>query len=457
MRTPAEWAALDLAHVWHPFTQFDEWEKAPMLVVDRAEGTRLFDVDGRPYLDGVSSLWCNVHGHRHPRIDAAVRAQLDKVAHTTQLGLANTTAIDLAARLTALTHWRAGAGGHAPPQRPPPAEPPSASPALPRVFYSDSGSTAVEVALKMAFQCQQQRGERQRTRFAALTEAYHGDTIGSVSVGGIPLFHGIYKPMLFDAVRIPSPARAGEDEDRLLAEAEALLRAHGRELAALVFEPLVQGAAGMRTHSPAYLRALTTMARDAGALLVADEVATGFGRTGTMFAVEQAGVSPDFLCVAKGLTGGYLPLAATLTTEAVFSAFRGPYTEWRTLFHGHTYTGNPLACAAALASLDVFEEERVLASLPAKIEALRASIARIDHPAVRERRQVGLMAAVVLGDYPAEARVGHRVALACRRHGVILRNLGDAVVFMPPLAMSSDDLGALGRALDAALSDVLPP
>lgn len=456
MRTPADWAALDLAHLWHPFTQFDEWEKAPMLVIDRAEGAYLVDVEGRRYLDGVSSLWCNVHGHRHPRIDAAVRAQLEKVAHTTQLGLANTTAIALAARLAALTAWDPGAGGLAPPQRPPRVGEPLPPPALPRVFYSDSGSTAVEVALKMAFQCQQQRGETQRTRFAALTEAYHGDTIGSVSVGGIPLFHGIYRPMLFDAVRIPSPERAGEDEARLLDEAAALFRAHGETLAALVFEPLVQGAAGMRTHSPAFLRALTTMARESGALLVADEVATGFGRTGTMFAVEQAGVIPDFLCVAKGLTGGYLPLAATLTTEAVFAAFRGPYTEWRTLFHGHTYTGNPLACAAALASLDLFEDDHVLASLPEKIAALRDALATLDHPSVRERRQAGLMAAVVLGDFPVEARVGHRVALACRRHGAILRNLGDAVVILPPLSMTPGDLRAVGQALKAALDDELP-
>ena len=450
MRTASEWAALDLAHLWHPFTQFDEWEKQPMLVVDRAEGMHLYDVDGNAFLDGVSSLWCNVHGHRHPKLDAAVRAQLDKVAHSTQLGLANTVAIELAARLAGLTAgWGQadfGAGG----------EPPrNAPPALPRVFFSDSGSTAVEVALKMAFQCQQQRGATHRTRFAALDQAYHGDTIGSVSVGGMSLFHGIYRPMLFEAVRLPCPERAGEHEERLLAEAARLFREHGDTLAAFVFEPLVQGAAGMRMHSPAFLRALTTMARDAGALLVADEVATGFGRTGTLFAMEQVGVVPDFLCLAKGLTGGYLPLAATLTSEAVFAAFRGPYTEWRTLFHGHTYTGNPLACAAALASLDIFAEEAVLEGLPAKIAALRDALATLDHPCVREARQIGLMAAVVLGDFPVEARIGHRVALACRDHGVILRNLGDAVVFMPPLGMGPPDLARLVAALRAAIDDVV--
>ena len=432
MRTASEWAALDRQYLWHPFTQFDEWLDQPMLVVDRAEGVELIDVDGRRYLDATSSLWCNVHGHRHPRIDAAVRAQLDKVAHTTQLGLGGTTAIELGARLARLT-------GYA------------------RTFFSDSGSTAVEVALKIAFQCQQQRGHTGRTRFAALTEAYHGDTIGSVSVGGIPLFHGVYPPMLFDAVRIPSPDRAGENEAALLEEAARLFREADGTLAAFVFEPLVQGAAGMRTHSAAFLEALCTMARDAGALLVADEVATGFGRTGTMFALDQTNVRPDILCVAKGLTGGYLPLAATLTTEAVFDAFRGPYTEWKTLFHGHTYTGNPLACAAALASLDLFEEERIIEGLVPKIAALRDALAGLTHPAVVEVRQVGLMAAIVLGPFPTEARVSHHVALACRDEGVIVRCLGDAVVVMPPLAMEPGDLRRIVAAVGSALLRVAGP
>ncbi|MFZ5482297.1 MAG: adenosylmethionine--8-amino-7-oxononanoate transaminase [Myxococcota bacterium] len=420
------WDTRDRAHLWHPFTQHDEWDAQPMIVVERGEGVHLVDVDGRRYLDGVSSLWCNVFGHRHPRIDAAVRAQLDRIAHSTLLGLSHPPAIALAERLCALT-------------------------GMDRVFYSDSGSTAVEVALKMAFQCQQQRGEARRTRFAALAEAYHGDTLGSVSVGGIDLFHAVYRPLLFDAVRIPTPTRC-DGEDVLLARAEALFREHGDTLAAFVFEPLVQGAAGMRMHSPAYLRALCAMARDAGALLVADEVATGFGRTGTMFAVEQAGVRPDFLCVAKGLTGGYLPLAATITTETVFDAFRGPYAASRTFFHGHTYTGNPLACAAALATLDVFEEDRVLEGLPVKVAALSDALASLG----REVRQKGFMAAVVVGEHPAQARVGHRVALACRDEGVILRNLGDAVVLMPPLAMTADDLRACVAALGRAMARVAP-
>lgn len=416
MRPTRDWIDADLRHLWHPFTQFDEWAVEPKLVIERAEGVWLVDTDGRRYLDGSSSLWCNLFGHRHPRLDAAIRAQLDRVAHSTLLGLSSTPAITLAEQLCALT-------------------------GLDRVFYSDSGSTAVEVALKMAFQAQQQRGERRRTRFAALTEAYHGDTLGSVSVGGIDLFHGVYRPLLFEAVRVGAPERpAPEVEARLLDEAAATFAEHGPTLAALVFEPLVQGAAGMRMHSPAFLRALTTMARDAGALLIADEVATGFGRTGTMFAVEQAGVRPDFLCVAKGLTGGYLPLAATLTTEAVFDAFRGPYHQWKTLFHGHTYTGNPLACAAALATLEVLATEGVLATLPEREHALAGALTGIRHPAIRETRQRGLLAAIQLGGLPPEARTGHRVALACRDEGLIVRCLSDAVVLVPPLVMTPGQL-----------------
>lgn len=428
MQSSEAWAAQDLRHLWHPFTQFEEWSEQPILVVERGEGVWLVDVEGRRYLDGVSSLWCNVFGHRHPRIDAAVRDQLERIAHTTLLGLTHPPAIALAARLAALT-------------------------GLPRVFFSDSGSTSVEVALKMAFQARQQRGETARTRFAALSEAYHGDTLGSVSVGGIDLFHAVYKPLLFDAVRLPAPERADPaDEAACLARAEALFAEHGATLAAVVVEPLVQGAAGMRMHSPAYLARIAALAREAGAYLVVDEVATGFGRTGTMFAVEQAGVRPDLMCVAKGLTGGYLPLAATLATEEVFEAFRGPYAANRTFFHGHTYTGNPLACAAALATLDVFEEERVIEGLPAKVEALHEALAALDHPSVAEVRQKGLMAAVVLK--PGAPRLAHRVALACRDEGAVLRSLGDAVVLMPPLAMTAEELRMLVGAVDRAISRI---
>jgi adenosylmethionine---8-amino-7-oxononanoate aminotransferase len=333
-------------------------------VVERAEGTNLIDVDGRRYIDGVSSLWCNVHGHRHPRIDAAVRAQLDRMAHSTMLGLTHRPAIALAARLVEL-----------------------APPGLTRVFYSDSGSAAAEIALKMAFQFWKQRGE-ERPRFVTLRMAYHGDTIGSVSVGGIDLFHSLYRPLLFETLK----ADPGD-----MAQMERLLGAHEGEVAAVIMEPLVQGAAGMLVHPEGYLRAVRDLCDRHDVLLILDEVATGFGRTGRMFACEHEEVSPDLLCLAKGITGGYLPLAATLTSERIYEAFLGEFEEFRAFFHGHTYTGNPLACAAALATLDIFREERTLERLRPKIELLAALLRPLaTHPAVREVRRCGFMVGIEL-------------------------------------------------------------
>lgn len=433
------WLARDYSHVWHPFTQADEWESASEnRVIERGEGVWLIDTEGRRYLDGTSSLWCNILGHRHPQLDAAIRDQLDRIAHSTLLGLSHPGVIVHAERLSALT-------------------------GLARVFYSDSGSTAVEVALKMAFQACQQRGDRARTRFAALAEAYHGDTVGSVSLGGIDLFHAVYRPLLFEAVRIPSPERAEmAEEAACLAAAQRIFAETGPQLAALVVEPLVQGAAGMRRHSPAFLDALCSMAKQAGAYVVFDEVATGFGRLGTLFAADQVNTRPDFLCLAKAITGGYLPLAATLTTDEVYDHFRGPYTEYRTFFHGHTYTGNPLAVAAANATLDVIEQSRLLESLPARASALGAAVVAMCHPCISERRHLGMMAAVLLqgrdgSPLPAADRTGHRVALAARRHGAIVRNLGDTVMLMPPLVTEPPELRALVDAVHAAIADVLGP
>jgi adenosylmethionine-8-amino-7-oxononanoate aminotransferase len=444
MTTPAELERWDHAHVWHPFTQHDEWEAAgPPLLVDRAEGVTLIDVHGRRYLDAISSLWTNVHGHDHPRMVAALQAQAARVAHSTLLGQGSESSARLAKRLVDLLQRIPG----------------DTAP-LTRVFYSDSGSTAVEVALKIAFQYHQQAGQpggRARTRFAALSEAYHGDTVGSVSVGGIDLFHGIYRPLLFDAVRIPAPDRPDpRDELRHLTAAQRIFDTHGGEIAALVVEPLVQGAAGMRMHSPAFLRRLAQLARDHGALLIADEVATGFGRTGTMFSLEQVGLRPDLLCLAKGLTGGALPLAVTAATESIFDAFRGPYPSHRTFFHGHTYTGNALACAAALASLDIFEEEAVLDRVPALVAALTAAARAVPERHRAEIRQRGLMCGVVLRhDRGPDARVGHQVAMAARAEGVIVRPLGDVIVLMPPLAMRPDQLHAVGAAVGRAVTAVL--
>jgi adenosylmethionine---8-amino-7-oxononanoate aminotransferase len=418
---------LDHDHLWHPFTQQRDWVEQEPLMIEAAEGTELIDSEGRRYLDGVSSLWCNVHGHRHPAIDAAVREQLDRVAHSTMLGLSHPGAAELADRLIEI----APAG-------------------LSRVFYSDSGSTAVEVALKMAFQYWQHRGGQhvRKTSFICLDEAYHGDTIGSVSVGGMPLFHSTFAPLLFDVHR----AKPGDIDDiaRLLAMRE-------EEVAAVVLEPLIQGAAGMITHSPGYLRAVRGLCDRHGVLLICDEVATGFGRTGTMFACEQEGVSPDLLCLAKGLTGGYMPLAATLATERIYEAFLGSHSEYKAFFHGHTYTGNPLACAAAIASLDVFDRERTLVRIQPKIRLLSEWLGQVEKmPEVKEVRQRGLMVGIDLGEHEPDLRLGHRVVLEARRRGVIVRPLGDVVVLMPPLSISKRDLRRLVEVVGQSIRAAYP-
>lgn len=424
-------AKLDHQHVWHPFTQQQDWVRSEPLIIDRAEGSWLIDTEGRRYLDGVSSLWTNVHGHRHPKLDAAIRAQLDKVAHTTMLGLSHPTAIELAAKLV------------------------GKAPGMSRVFYSDNGSTACEIALKMAFQYQQQIGQTARTRFASLADAYHGDTIGAVSVGAVELFHSIYRPLLFEAVALPAPTTPNSpDEDACLERALALLDVHGHELAAIIVEPLVQGAAGMKMHSARYLRTILERARQHGVLVIIDEVAVGFGRLGTLFAFEQLDVRPDFLCLAKGLSGGYLPLAATLTTAEVYEAFLAEPEAYRQFFHGHTFTGNPLACAVALASLALFDEEDTLAH----VQQLSAHLTkRLTALAEDERivgfRQRGVMAGV---DLVARDRAGHRVCMACRPRGAILRPLGDTVVINPPLSISVAELDQLLDVLTAAIDDALP-
>jgi adenosylmethionine-8-amino-7-oxononanoate aminotransferase len=406
-------ATLDRTHLWHPFTQQRGWEREAPVLIERAEGRTLYDTEGNAYLDGVSSLWCTVHGHRHPHIDAAVRAQLDRVAHSTLLGLSHPGAAELAARLVELAPLGLG-----------------------RVFYSDNGSTAAEVAVKLAYQYWQLRGQPRRTEFVCLRDAYHGDTLGSVSVGGIELFHATFRPLLFGAHH----ARPGDAADM-----RRLLEAHGERVAAVVVEPLVQGAAGMLVHPDGYLREVRQLCDEFGVLLICDEVAVGFGRTGTMFACEQEDVAPDLMCLAKGITGGYLPLAATLTTEAVYEAFLGEHAEAKTFFHGHTYTGNPLACAAALASLEVFESERTLERLAPKInllgELLDALVAPL--PTVAEVRRRGFMTGIELASFPVAARMGHQVTLAARRRGAIVRPLGDVVVLMPPLSITESELRRL--------------
>lgn len=433
--------------VWHAFTQMSEYEP---LVIERAEGCRLWDIDGREYIDAVASVWCNVHGHRHPRLDAAVREQLDKVAHVTSLGSSNPTTIKLARRLTEI----APAG-------------------LTRVFFSDSGATAVEVALKMALQYWRQRSDPrpQKTTYLALGNAYHGDTLGSVSVGGVERFHAMFRPLLFDVLRGPLPdmyrlppgVSAENACAHYLAQVEAILSREHERTAALVVEPLVQAAAGMVMHPHGFLRGLRELTRRYDVLLIADEVAVGFGRTGKMFACEHEDVSPDMLCLAKGLTGGYLPVAATLTTDEVWNAFVGTYAESRTFFHGHTYGGNPLGCAVALATLDVFEEEQTLAHLPAKIARLNEHLARIaQHPHVGDVRQCGLIGAIELvrnrathEPFAWEEKRGQKVCDFARTQGVLARPLGNVLVILPPLSISLDDLDRIAFALEAGIHATL--
>jgi adenosylmethionine-8-amino-7-oxononanoate aminotransferase len=425
----------DRDHLWHPFTQMQGFREEELLIITRGEGVYLYDLQGRRYLDGVSSLWTNVHGHRRPELDQAIREQLEQVAHSTLLGIAHPPAIVLARALAEMT-----------------------PPGLTKVFYSDSGSTAVEVALKMAFQYWQLRGFPQKQRFLKLSGAYHGDTLGAVSVGGITLFHDIFRPLLFETLEAPAPYcyRCPEEKDcrdQCLERLEELVAAHHQELAALILEPVMQGAAGMIPQPPGYLARVREVTRRYDVLLIADEVATGFGRTGRMFACEHEKVSPDLLCLAKGITGGYLPLAATLATDEIYQAFWGEFQEFKAFFHGHTYTGNPLAAAAGLASLEIFQKEKVMESLPAKIDKLSHLLAGMQaNPHVGDIRQRGLMVGIELVQdretrepFPPARRLGHRVILEARKRGVILRPLGDVVVLMPPLCISLEELDTLIR------------
>lgn len=442
--TTQHWIELDKQYLWHPFTQMADWLNTEPVVIDRGEGFYLIDTEGRRYIDGVSSLWCNVHGHKVATIDASIRAQLDKIAHSTLLGLAQTRAAELAERLVQI-----------------------APTGLEKVFYSDSGATSVEIALKIAYQYWQNIGQKGRTRFIAVRQAYHGDTVGSVSVGGMDLFHGIFKSLLFETHFVPSPHPYrfdGTPEQCAaysLEMAESLLKAHAGQIAAIVLEPLVQGAAGILVHPKGFLKGIEQLARRYEVLLIVDEVATGFGRTGTMFACEQEAVRPDLMCLAKGITGGYLPLAATLTTQTVYDAFLDPGDIYKTFYHGHTYTGNALGCAAAIASLDLFEQNRILESLPEKIGLIAAAFERLAGlPYVGDARQCGLMCGIELvkdkttrQPFDYRRQVGARVCAAMRPKGAMLRPLGDVVVLMPPPAMDVPTLKRLLEIIEETLEN----
>lgn len=420
---------IDKKHLWHPFTQMRDWcapGHDPLVIVE-GKGSTLIDSDGRAYLDGNSSIWTNIHGHSHPKIVGAIQAQSAKLAHSSFLGFTNEPAIRLAEKLVGLF----------------PAN------TLARVFFSDDGSTAIEVAMKMAVQYHQLTGHPERCRFAAFQHAYHGDTAGAASLGGIAAFHDRFAAMSFPVVRVSD-----------MAALRSLDRHAAASLAAVVIEPLVQGAGGMRLWPEGLLREIREWCDCNGVLLILDEVMTGFGRTGKMFACQHEGVVPDFIALAKGLTGGTMPLAATLTTETVFAAFLGEYAEMKTLFYGHSYCGNPLGCASALASLELFEEENTLQRLQPKIIFLRNLLAELStHPNVGDVRQCGFIAGIDLVGksgvpYPWQEQTGANVCLAARKHGLLTRPIRDTLVLMPPLTFSREELEQSVTALRLAIDEV---
>ena len=444
--TLADW---DRTYLWHPFTQMQEWEQQKPLIIERGKGPYLIDTEGKRYLDGTSSIWVNLHGHCQPALDRAMKKQLDRLAHSTLLGLSNPPAIQLARALIRI-----------------------APKGLKRVFYSDNGSTAVEVALKMAVQYWQQRRPEAGPKhtFLHLKLAYHGDTIGAVSVGNIELFHSRFKPLLFPTIeadppycyRCPLNLTYPSCKMACLEPIERILEERHRELAGFIIEPLVQAAAGMITAPPGYLKTVRELCTRYHVLLIADEVATGFGRTGKMFACQHEGVTPDLMAISKGMTGGYMPLAATLTTEEIYNAFLGTYEDFTTFFHGHSYTGNPLGCAVALANLDVFKKDKTLARLQPKIKTMARLLQPLWHlPHVGDIRQRGFMAAIELVEdkktrkpYPLEARMGHRVTQEARRHGLLLRPLGHIMVLMPPLSTDASTLTRMVAILHRAIATV---
>ena len=434
----------DKRHVWHPFTQMQEWERDEQIVVVKGEGCWLIDSDGNRYLDGVASMWTNVHGHCRRELNDALKEQVDRLEHSTLLGLASEQSIILAARLAEITPT-----------------------GLDRFFYSDNGSTAMEVAVKMAYQFQVHSGRPERSRFITFRNAYHGDTLGAVSVGGIGIYHSTFKPLMFETLQAPAPYcyRCELGCSRLscsmecVGALEELMRGNAGLVAGLVIEPLVQGAGGMIVQPAGFLSRVRELCDRYDILMIADEVATGFGRTGAMFACHHEGVVPDIMAISKGIAAGYLPLAATVTGDKVYSAFLGAYPELKTFFHGHTFTGNPLACAVALKSLQLFQQDNLLAELQPKIARMKHGLDGFKElPHVGDVRQCGLAAGVELVEnretgapYPWEERVGIRVCLEARKRGVFSRPLGNTIVVFPPLVISDSELDLLLNVLKESI------
>lgn len=435
----------DRDHVWHPFTQMQDWERDEQIVIERGEGCWLVDTDGHRYLDGVASMWTNVHGHCRSELNQALKDQVDRLEHSTLLGLASEQSIILAARLAEITP-----GG------------------LDRIFYSDNGSTAMEVAVKMAYQYQVHQGRPERSRFITFRHAYHGDTLGAVSVGGIDIYHATFKPLMFETIQAPAPycyrCELGcHDRNscgfKCLVELERIIQEQAASVAGLVIEPLIQGAGGMIVQPTGFLKGVRELCDRYDLLMIADEVATGFGRTGKMFACQHEDIVPDIMAVSKGIAAGYLPIAATITTLRIYQAFLGEYSELKTFFHGHTFTGNPLACAVALKSLELFERDQLLVALQPKISYLADRLASFRAlPHVGDIRQCGLAAGIELVEdqesrraYPWEMKIGVQVCLEARKRGIFSRPLGNTIVIFPPLVISDCELEFLLDALQQSI------
>jgi adenosylmethionine-8-amino-7-oxononanoate aminotransferase len=433
---PGSLVARDLAAVWHPFTQHALWPSDDPLVIDRASGVYLYDIDGRRYLDGVSSLWVTVHGHNTPEINAAITAQVERLDHSTFLGLTHEPGIRLAEELLRI-----------------------APDGLSKVFFAGDGSSAAEAAIKMAYQAAAQRGE-DRPLYVHCAEGYHGDTLGAVSLGGVELFHATYRPLLIETRMVSSPGVLKPGQTRperaveVLDEIRTLLAREGDRVCAIVVEPLVQAAGGMLTHDASFLRGIRELCDSSGAALLVDEVATGFGATGRWFAVEHADISPDLMVVGKRVTGGVLPLSAVLARDSIYDAFLGDAASGRTFFHGHTYTANPICCAASLANLELMHERKTVGRAADVGERLARGLAPLaDHDGVVEVRRVGTMTGIEVR--PVKERTGFEVCRAARRRGVIIRPLGDVVVLMPPLGISDAELDELVSVVDDSVREVV--
>ncbi|MHB0851597.1 adenosylmethionine--8-amino-7-oxononanoate transaminase [Stutzerimonas nitrititolerans] len=432
------WMQRDLAVLWHPCTQMKDHEQLPLIPIRRGEGVWLEDFDGKRYIDAVSSWWVNVFGHSNPRINQRIKDQLDQLEHVMLAGFSHQPVVELSERLVALT-----------------------PPGLERVFYTDNGSTGIEVALKMSFHYWRNSGQPAKQRFVTLTNSYHGETVAAMSVGDVALFTDTYKPLLLDTFKVPSPdcylrpeGMSWEEHSRnMFAHMERTLAEHHREIAAVIVEPLIQGAGGMRMYHPVYLKLLREACDRYDVHLIHDEIAVGFGRTGTMFACEQAGITPDFLCLSKALTGGYLPMAAVLTTDKLYQAFYDDYSTLRAFLHSHTYTGNPLACAAALATLDIFEQDNVIEANKALAARMATATAHlVDHPHVAEVRQTGMALAIeMVADkarktpYPWQERRGLKVYEHALQRGALLRPLGSVVYFLPPYTITEEQIDLLAQ------------